>query len=102
MPPHRLTRAARAVDGYAVFLGEGSGAADMVGMFMGEKQRGNVLRLALNMLQAFFEDARSDAEVDQDARLWAFDIDGVALTAAGEYGKLKNGSDLPEITIWQV
>jgi len=46
------------------------------------------------MLQAFFEDARSNAEVDKDARLFAFDIDGVALTAAGEYGKLKNGPPL--------
>jgi hypothetical protein len=102
VPPHRLTRAARAVDGCAVFLGEGSGAADMVEMFMGEKQRGDILRLAPDMLQAFFENARSDAEVDQDARLLAFDVYGIALTAAGEYGKLKNGSDLPEITIWQV
>ena len=66
----------------------------MVGMFMGEKQGGDVLRLAMDMRQAFFEDARSDAEVDQDARLWAFDINGVALTAAGEYGKLKNGPPL--------
>jgi hypothetical protein len=46
------------------------------------------------VFQAFFEDTRPDADIDQDARLLAFDIDGVALTAAGEYGKLKNGFPL--------
>jgi hypothetical protein len=63
-------------------------------MFVGEKQSCNVLRLAPDMLQPFFEDARSDADVDQDARLFAFDINSVALTAAGEYGKLKNSFSL--------
>jgi hypothetical protein len=43
------------------------------------------------MFQSLFEDTRSETNVDQDARLFAFDIYGVALTAAGEYGKLKNG-----------
>jgi len=46
------------------------------------------------MLQPFFEDTRSDADIDQDARLFALNINGVALTAAGEYGKLKNGPPL--------
>jgi hypothetical protein len=77
-----------------VFLGEGSGAADMVGMFVGEKQSGHVLRLAVDMFQAFFQNARADTDIDQDARLFAFDIDGIALTAAGEYRKLKNGFPL--------
>ena len=54
------------------------------------------------MLQAFLEDARTDTDIDQDARLFTFDIDGVALTAAGEYGKFENVSDLSEITTWQV
>ena len=73
-----------------MFFGEGAGAADMVGMFVGEKQGGDLLRLPPDMFQAFFEDARSDADVDQYARLLAFDIDGVAFTATGEYRKLKN------------
>jgi len=73
-----------------VFFGEGSGAADVVGMFVGKKQGGDLLRLAADMFQAFFENTRSDTNIDQDAGLFAFDIDGVALTAAGEYGKLKN------------
>jgi hypothetical protein len=77
-----------------VLLGEGSRAADMVGMFVGEKQGGYILRLPPDMLQPFFEDARADADIDQDARLFAFDIDGVALTAAGQYGKLKNSFSL--------
>ena len=91
MPPHSLARSARAVKGRAVFFGESARAADMVGMFMGEEQGGNILRLALDMLQPFFKDARPDADVDQDTRLFAFNINGVALTAAGKYGKLKNG-----------
>lgn len=74
-----------------MFFGEGARAADMVGMFVGEEQGGNILRLALDMLQPLFKDARPDADVDQDARLFAFDINGVTLTAAGKYGKLKNG-----------
>jgi hypothetical protein len=48
------------------------------------------------------EDARADTDIDQDARLFAFDINRVALTAAGEYGKFENGSDLSEIATWQV
>jgi hypothetical protein len=71
-------------------------------MFVGEKQGGHVLRLALDMLQAFFEDARADTDIDQDARLLAFDIDGVAFTAAGKYGKFENSCDLSESTTWQV
>ncbi len=67
----------------------------MVGMFMGEKQCGDILRLTPDMLQTFFEEVRAEADINQDARLLAFDIDGVALTAAGEYGKLKNGPPLP-------
>jgi hypothetical protein len=85
-----------------VLFGEGAGAADMVGMFVGEKQGGHILRFTLDMLQAFFEDARADTDVDQDACLFAFDINSVALTAAGEYGKFENGSDLSEMTTWQV
>jgi hypothetical protein len=46
------------------------------------------------MFQPLFEDARSDTDVDQDACLFAFDINSVALTAAGEYRKLKNNSFL--------
>jgi hypothetical protein len=85
-----------------MLFGEGAGAADMVGMFVGEKQGGHILRFALYMLQAFFEDARTDTDIDQDARLFAFDINGVALATAGEYGKFKNGCDLSGITTWQV
>ena len=87
VPPHRFPCTAGAINRCTVFFGESSGAADMVGMFVGEKQSGNVLRLALDMLQAFFENTRSKADIDQDARLFAFDVYGVALTAAGEYGK---------------
>jgi hypothetical protein len=46
------------------------------------------------MLQAFFENAWAESDIDQDACLFAFDIDGIALTAAGEYRKLKNGFPL--------
>jgi len=46
------------------------------------------------MFQPFFQDARSDTDIDQDARLFAFDINGVALTTAGKYGKLKNDFSL--------
>ena len=73
-----------------MLFGEGAGAADMIGMFVGEKQGGDILRFAPDMLQPFFKNARADTDVDQDARLFAFDINSVALTAAGEYGKLKN------------
>lgn len=89
--PQGFPCAACAVDRGAVFFGEGSRAADMIGMFVGEKQGGNILRFAPDMFQPLFEDARSEADINQDACLLAFDIDGVALTAAGEYGKLKNG-----------
>ena len=73
-----------------MLFGESSGAADMVGMFVGEKQGGNLLRLPTDMFQTFFEDARSDTDINQDACLFAFDINSVALATAGEYGKLKN------------
>lgn len=85
-----------------MFFGECACAADMVGMFVSEKQGGHILRLALDMLQAFFEDARADTDIDQDTCLFAFDINSVALTAAGKYGKVENGSDLSESTTWQV
>jgi len=65
-----------------VFLGECSGAADMVGMFVGQKQGGHILRLTPDMFQAFFEDARTDADVDQNTCLLTFDINSVAFTAA--------------------
>jgi hypothetical protein len=81
-----------------VIFGESSRAADMIGMFVGEKQRGDILRLAVDMLQAFFKDARAEADIDQNACLAAFDINGVALTAAGEYRKLKNSSPLSRST----
>jgi hypothetical protein len=59
-------------------------------MFVGEKQSRYILRLTTDTFQPFFENTRSDADIDQDAGLLAFNVDGVALTAAGEYGKLKN------------
>lgn len=74
-----------------MLFGEGTGTADMVGMFVGEKQSRHILRFATDMLQPFFEDARPNADIDQDAGLFAFDINGVTFTAAGKYGKLKNG-----------
>ena len=70
----------------------------MVGMFVSEKQRGDILRLAPDMRQALFQHARTETDIDQDTGFAAFDVDGVALTAAGEYGKLKNGSSPSSFT----
>jgi hypothetical protein len=50
------------------------------------------------MLQAFLENTRADADIDQDSRLFAFDIDGVAFTTAGKYGKFKNNPPLSRST----
>jgi len=74
-----------------VLFGEGTGAAYMVGMFVGEKQCGDILRFATDMFQPFFEDARSNTDINQDACLFTFNINGVTFTTAGKYGKLKNG-----------
>ena len=73
-----------------MLFGESSGTADMVGMFVGEKQSRHILRLAPDMFQPLFKNARSDTDIDQDARLFTFDIDGIAFTTASEYGKFKN------------
>ncbi len=78
-----------------MFFGEGAGTTDVVGMLVCEKQGGYILRFTPDMFQSFFENARPNTNVDQDASLLTFDIDGVALAAAGEYGKLKNGPPLP-------
>ena len=63
-------------------------------MFVGQKQSGYILRFALDMFQALFENARAYADIDQDTCLFAFDIDSVAFTAAGEYGKFEDSFDL--------
>ena len=74
-----------------MFFGESPGSTDMIGMFVSEKQSGDLLRLTPDMFQAFLENARSDTDINQDARLFTFNIDGVTFTTTGEYGKLKNG-----------
>jgi hypothetical protein len=68
-----------------VLFSEGSRAADMVGVFVRQKQGTDILRFTPDMFQTLFENARADTNIDQDTCLAAFDIDGVAFTTASKY-----------------
>ena len=100
MSSHRLACTVGSINWSAVLFSEGSRAADMIGMFVRQKQGADILRFALDMFKAFFQNTRADTNIDQDACLAAFDIDGIAFTTTGKYGKFENDSDLSGITTW--
>lgn len=77
-----------------MLFSEGTGTTYMIGMFVGEEQGGYILWFSLDMFQTLFENARTNTNINQNACLFAFNIDGVAFTTTGEYGKLKNSPPL--------
>ena len=83
------------MEGPAETIGTGRRSADMVGMFMGNQDGVDRVRLDTQALQAVRHFTRTETTIDQHPRSAGFDKQRVTLATAAEGGKTDHGKRLP-------
>ena len=86
-PDGRVLRVAVAIDWNLEFVGDAEQPGDVVGMFVGDQNRGEIFRRATDAGKALADLARGKSGVHEDAGLGGFDIGAIAGRAAAEDGE---------------
>jgi len=76
-----------AIDGDLKFIGESEQSCDVVGMFVGDQNGGEIFRCFANAGETHSDLARGKSGVNQDAAIFSFDVGAIAGRAAAEDGE---------------